>query len=84
MNLRNRKLNKDTVCYCNFVNRQEIESAIVGGCRTLNEIFDATTAGVGPCGGSCRVYIARMLESYFNTGKFPENPRPTTKKPRKR
>lgn len=38
----------------------------------MNKIFDATTAGVGPCGGSCRRKILPMLEQYLKTGSFPE------------
>jgi hypothetical protein len=38
----------------------------------LNEIFDATTAGVGPCGGSCRRILQPMLDHYLQTGTFPE------------
>lgn len=42
------------------------------GCDTMNKIFDETTAGVGPCGGSCRRKIVPMLEYYLKTGTFPE------------
>jgi len=49
-----------------------IEDAIKSGAQTLNEIYDKTTAGVGPCGGSCRRRIAPMLEKYIETGKFDE------------
>ena len=70
------------VCYCNNIPKEEIEAAIRRGCHTLNQIFDATTAGVGPCGGSCRSSIARMLDCYLQTGEFPENPRPVQKRRR--
>jgi len=40
----------------------------------MNKIFDATTAGVGPCGGSCRRKIVPMLETYLQTGAFPQGP----------
>lgn len=53
------------ICRCNNVSLETIEKAIEGGCTTLNEIFDATTAGVGPCGGSCRRKIAPLLEDYL-------------------
>lgn len=49
-----------------------IEQAIRDGAKTLNEIFDATTAGVGPCGGSCRRKLGPLLEHYLKTGSFPE------------
>lgn len=64
------------VCYCNRVAKEPIEAAIKRGCDTLAKVFDATTAGVGACGGSCRPYIQKMLETYGETGNFPENPRP--------
>lgn len=63
----------EIICRCNNVPRDVIEDAIRnGGCDTLNKIFDATTAGVGPCGGSCRRKLAPMLEHYLKTGTFPE------------
>ena len=59
------------ICKCNNISRGTIETAIREGCDTLNGIFDATTAGVGPCGGSCRRLLAPMLDSYLATGEFP-------------
>lgn len=38
----------------------------------MNEIFDDTTAGVGPCGGSCRRKIKPFLDHYLSTGEFPD------------
>ncbi len=61
----------EIVCRCNNVSRETIESAIKGGCKTMNEIFDETTAGVGPCGGSCRRKIVPLLEAYLKTAQFP-------------
>jgi bacterioferritin-associated ferredoxin len=63
----------EIICRCNNVSRETIEKAILDGARTLNEIFDSTTAGVGPCGGSCRRKLAPLLENYLKTGSFPEN-----------
>ena len=60
------------ICRCNNVSRTTIETAIVDGCKTMNEIFDQTTAGVGACGGSCRRKIVPFLEEYLKNGKFPE------------
>lgn len=74
------KNSKRAVCYCNNVSKDTIEAAIKRGCHNLNLIFDATSAGVGPCGGSCRTALARMLESYLQTGQFPEVPRPAGEK----
>lgn len=62
----------EIICRCNNVSRKTIEAAIRGGCDTLNKIFDETTAGVGPCGGSCRRKLKPLLEAYLATGQFPE------------
>ena len=62
----------EIICRCNNVSRETIEKAIRQGCDTLNKIFDETTAGVGPCGGSCRRKLKPMLEHYLQTGTFPE------------
>ena len=76
----------EIVCLCNEITRSEIESAIKQGCDTLNKIFDKTTAGVGPCGGSCRKFLGPMLDNYHATGEFPKGTvRPQkTMKPRNR
>lgn len=62
----------EIICRCNNVSRTSIEDAIRNGAKTLNEIFDSTSAGVGPCGGSCRRKIGPLLEHYLKTGEFPE------------
>jgi bacterioferritin-associated ferredoxin len=63
----------EIICRCNSVPRDAIEDAIKnGGCDTLNKIFDATTAGVGPCGGSCRRKLKPLLDHFLETGTFPE------------
>lgn len=69
---RNKKQKREIVCLCNNVSRDVIEDAIRGGADTLNKIFDRTTAGVGPCGGSCRRKLQPMLDQYLATGTFPE------------
>ncbi|CAN5636194.1 hypothetical protein BH10BDE1_BH10BDE1_10910 [soil metagenome] len=76
----------EIVCLCNEITRGQIETAIISGCDTLNKIFDSTTAGVGPCGGSCRRYLGPMLDEYLKTGSFSDDPiRPVkVKKPRGR
>lgn len=61
----------EIICRCNNIDRRTIETAISNGAKTLNEIFDATTAGVGPCGGSCRRKLGPLLECYLKDGKFP-------------
>ncbi len=76
----------EIVCLCNEITREQIEKAITTGCDSLGKIFDCTTAGVGPCGGSCRRYLGPMLDEYIKTGTFPNAPvRPVIpKKPRSR
>ncbi len=61
-----KKVKDDIICFCNQIPKAAIEKAIQDGAKTLNEIYDKTTAGVGPCGGSCRRKIAPMLESYLS------------------
>ncbi len=71
----------EVVCLCNEVKRGTIEDAIKGGCDTLNKIYDRTSAGVGPCGGSCRKCLGPMLDHYLKTGQFPTGPiRPKAQK----
>ena len=60
-----KKQKDEVICFCNNVPRKVIEDAIRGGAKTLNEIYDATTAGIGPCGGSCRRKIAPLLENFL-------------------
>lgn len=68
-----RKPKSPIICRCNNISQETIEQAIRDGAKTMNEIFDATSAGVGPCGGSCRRKLQPMLESYLITGEFPKN-----------
>ena len=63
----------EIICRCNNIDRDTIEKAIRNGAKTLNQIFDTTTAGVGPCGGSCRRKLQPLLEHYLATGQFPEH-----------
>ena len=53
------------VCFCNGVSREAIEDAIRRGCTTLGKIFDSTTAGCGPCGGSCQPELRKMLAEHL-------------------
>jgi bacterioferritin-associated ferredoxin len=63
----------EIICRCNNIPRDVIEDAIKnGGCDSLNKIFDATTAGVGACGGSCRRKLKPLLDHFLETGEFPE------------
>ena len=65
--------NTQTICFCHNVKKDIIEKAIKEkNIKILDEIFDTTTAGVGPCGGSCRPLLKKMLKSYLETGSFPK------------
>ncbi len=68
----NRRPKQNIICRCNNVSRETIEKAILNGCDTLNKIFDETTAGIGPCGGSCRRKLGPLLDTYLQTGSFPK------------
>ncbi len=65
-----KKKKVDPICFCNNVPVEEVKKAITEGAKTLNEIYDKTSAGIGPCGGSCRRKIAPLLERYLSKGKF--------------
>lgn len=67
----NKKNKSEIICLCNNISAETIRTAIVNGAKTANDIFDTTTAGVGPCGGSCRRRIIPYLEEYLKTGIFP-------------
>ena len=72
---------EEIVCLCNEVKRGTIEDAIKSGCNTLNKVYDRTSAGVGPCGGSCPKFFGPMLDHYLATGQFPTSPiRPKAQK----
>lgn len=75
---------KELICLCNEVSKEAIENCIRDGASTLNEIFDRTTAGVGPCGGTCRGKLDIMLQQYLRDGSFPETFISSKKKTRKR
>lgn len=66
MNSKNKKQKKELICFCNCVPKDVIEKAIENGAHTLNDIYDATSAGVGACGGSCRRKIAPLLDAHLN------------------
>lgn len=56
---------KIMICKCLNISKEEIEKALKNNCLTLHQILDASGAGVGPCGGSCRKTIQAMLEKYL-------------------
>ena len=59
------------ICRCNNVTEDTIKKAIIDGVDTLNKLFDATNAGVGPCGGSCRNVTGPILDYYLKNKQFP-------------
>lgn len=69
--MNNNKNKSPIICRCNNVNEDTIKKAIVEGCETLNQLFDATSAGVGPCGGSCRKITGPILDHYLKFKEFP-------------
>lgn len=50
------------VCVCNMIGRDAICAAIARGCKTLDRVSAATTAGAGQCGGTCRPEIAELIQ----------------------
>lgn len=73
----------EIVCLCNNVSRDTIEKAILDGATTMNQIYDKTSAGVGPCGGTCRKKIVPFLEYYLKHGVFPEKIQADKRNPKK-
>lgn len=51
------------VCLCNKISKSEIEAAILRGCKTVQKVALATTAGAGQCGGSCQPEIKKIIDS---------------------
>ena len=49
------------VCICNQISRETIVAAIKRGCRTTSMVGNATTAGAGQCGGTCRPEIEKLI-----------------------
>lgn len=49
------------ICSCNEVPRSQIVAAIRRGASSMADIYDATWAGCGPCGGTCQPEIAALL-----------------------
>ena len=72
------------ICSCNFILKSEIEKVMERGCKNINQIYDATTAGLGACGGSCRPIIKKMLTHHAETGEFLADPKEISKRLKKR
>lgn len=69
--MNDRKKKSPIICRCNNVTEETIKQAIIEGCDTLNKLFDATNAGVGPCGGSCRKVTGPIMDYYLKHKAFP-------------
>lgn len=61
--------NDPLICMCNEVPASQILRAIDCGACTLGQIFDATFAGCGPCGGSCQPELVRILTTRLGPGR---------------
>lgn len=59
------------ICRCNSITEKTIKRAIIEGADTLDKLFDATNAGVGPCGGTCRNITGPILDYYLKNKEFP-------------
>tara|TARA_B100000749_G_scaffold84052_1_gene63903 strand:- start:48170 stop:48412 length:243 start_codon:yes stop_codon:yes gene_type:complete len=75
-----KKKRSPVVCLCNSIRQDIIEATIRQGNSSVDDIYDQTTAGVGPCGGSCRPYIKEMIAQFEKDGTFPEVARPIKKR----
>ena len=53
------------VCCCNGIPLSAIVGAMEGGALTVSELFDATWAGCGPCGGTCQPDLQALLDDYL-------------------
>ncbi len=71
--MNNNKKKSLLICRCNNVTEDTIKKAILDGVDTLNKLFDATNAGVGPCGGSCRKITGPILDYYLKNKDFPSS-----------
>ena len=81
LNLPQKKSESDPlICLCNCVRQSQIEKTIVDGIKSIDEIFDKTTAGVGACGGSCRPYLQQLIEEHAATGSFTKIIRPKARR----
>ncbi len=68
------KFKKEIICLCNGITREKIENAIsTMDIQNADELYDATGAGVGSCGGSCRSKTTPIIE-FFKKHKRLPNP----------
>ena len=57
------------ICYCHEVPEKTVAEAIQRGCSKVDQVSDATTAGIGACGGTCRPNIQRMIDDFAKLKK---------------
>lgn len=56
------KMDKEFICRCEEVTRNDIEDAIDGGATTMDEVKRCTRAGMGLCQGrTCRKNVERIV-----------------------
>lgn len=55
------------ICFCNEIPLSQIVAALEDGAMTLADLFDATWAGCGPCGGSCQPDLAAILDDFHGS-----------------
>jgi predicted metal-dependent hydrolase/bacterioferritin-associated ferredoxin len=58
---------EEILCYCNRASVALVKSAIEAGASSLGQVYDRCGAGVGPCGGACRVRISALLDEAKGT-----------------
>lgn len=57
------------ICYCHGIPEKDVAEAIQRGCVKVDQVSDATTAGIGACGGTCRPNIQKMIDDYLKKSK---------------
>lgn len=57
-----KKVEKKFICQCNQIPLDVIEAAIVRGCKSVQKVAIATTAGAGQCGGTCQPEIQKIID----------------------
>ncbi len=55
------KVKVKLICYCHEISEKTVAEAIARGCSKVDQVSDATTAGIGPCGGTCRPEIQKLI-----------------------
>lgn len=66
---KNTKAKKEIICFCNSITKECVEKAIAtGNIDNADQLYDATGAGVGACGGTCRANTIPIIE-YFKKHK---------------